>query len=392
MMNHQPPFVVFGEEWGLHPTSTQYLARRLARTRRLLYVNTVGLRPPRLNLYDVRRSFGKLRQWFLANGTRPVNGLPNLHFYSPVRLPFNRFEAIRNWNRQMLLSGLRQQLRLHNLEAPILSVTLPIGAEVVGQLDESLLVYYIIDQYEEMPGWDRNYVRELESLLLSKADLVFVTSAQLQKEKRASKAPVLLLPHGVEFEHFYAAASQPSPVPEEFRELPRPLLGFYGLLAPWVDTTVLEQLARAFPKASVVVIGPRWHEGPLLGSRPNLHWLGPRSYKELPRYAAHFDVGLIPFRMDRLTRYASPLKFLEYLALGLPIVSTPLPEFERFADVVYPARSSEEFIEQVRLALEDRTPERRQLRFARAAAESWDARVTTMQQHIEQALRARMVR
>ncbi len=385
------PFVVFGEEWGHHPTSTQHLARRLAATNPLLYVNTVGLRPPRLSAYDLRRAFKVALRWASPNGKKAASGPPNLHFYSPVRIPWNSVRMFRRWNKRTLLEGLRQQLRQHGFGSPVLSVTLPVGGEVAGELGEQLLIYYVTDNYEEMPGWDRGYVREMEQLLLSEADLVFVTSIELQAKKNGKKSPAIMLPHGVDFEHFRQAVSQPAPIPEELRELPRPILGFYGLLAPWVDMDLMQQVARAFPQASVVLIGPQWNDCPVPRGAPNFHWLGPRTYENLPRYAAHFDVGMIPFRKDQLTAYTNPLKLLEYMALGMPVVSTPLPDLRRFGDLVFPASSVEEFVHQVRRALEDRTPERRKQRLALAASESWDARVATLREYVEIALRKRKV-
>jgi glycosyltransferase involved in cell wall biosynthesis len=380
------PFVVFGDEWGSHPTSVQYLARGLASTHPLLYVNTPWLRRPRWNINDAQRAWRKVRQWALP---RDNHSSGRFYSYSPAVIPFKPFGPVRRWNRNMLVKGLRRQLRLHNLEAPALFVAQPLAAETLGTLGERLLVYYITDQYAAMPGVYSQYVEDLERTLLSEANLIFVTSTKLQQEKNGRKAHALMLPHGVDFEHFYSATKLQGSVPEELRHLPRPLLGFYGLLAPWVDANLLRHVARAFPKASVVLIGPVWIDFPLPKDVSNLYWFGARSYADLPHYAAQFDVGLIPFRQDLLTAYVNPLKLLEYLALGLPVVSTPLPDLARFGDLVYQASSPDDFIDQVKLALADRSPERSAQRLTLAAGESWDARVNTLQEQIERALSVR---
>jgi len=200
------------------------------------------------------------------------------------------------------------------------------------------------------------------------------------------------LPHGVDFEHFHGAADPPAVLPKELAHLPRPLLGFFGLLAPWVDTDLLRHVATSFPEASVVLIGPAWGRSAPPTQPANLHWLGPRSYADLPRLAAHFDAGLIPFRQDRLTAYVNPLKLLEYLALGLPIVSTPLPDLDMFGDLVFQASNPVEFVAQLRRALDDRSSARRQARFRRAAAESWEARAAVVDEWISESLRSRKLR
>lgn len=379
------PFVIFGDEWGLHPTSVQHLSRGLAKDHPLLYVNTFWQRRPRLNWNDARRAWHKLRM--LASSGPHFSGcsLPGAYFYSPPVIPLKPSPIVRRCNRYLLKNGVRQQLQRHALENPALFVTLPFAAEAVGGLDERLVIYYVTDQYSAMPDVCREYIEDLEQMLLAEADLIFVTSRELLKEKNGRKSPARLLPHGVDFNHFHSAVETPKGIPPELEHLSRPLLGFYGTLAPWVDAGLLRQLSRAFPQGSIVLIGPVWIDFPLL-DLPNVHWIGPRSYQDLPTYAAHFDVGLIPFRQNSLTAYVNPLKLLEYLALGLPVVSTPLPDLLPFADLVSVGATADEFIDQVKIALEDRAPERRLKRFAAAAGESWDARVSVVEQLVHAAL------
>jgi glycosyltransferase involved in cell wall biosynthesis len=251
------------------------------------------------------------------------------------------------------------------------------------------VIYYVTDQYSAMPDVCADYIEELEEILLNEADLIFVTSRELTKDKNGKKSPACFLPHGVDFNHFYSAVDTPGRMPPELEHLPRPLLGFYGTLAPWVDAELLRQVARAFPQASIVLIGPIWIDFAVPRELPNVHWIGPRAYQDLPSYAAHFDVGLIPFRQNVLTSCVNPLKLLEYLALGLPVVSTPLPDLTSYGDVVSVADTADDFIEQVKMALDDRSPERRVRRFGVAATESWEARVNVIEQQVQTALRAR---
>jgi glycosyltransferase involved in cell wall biosynthesis len=381
------PFVVFGDDWASHVTIVHHMVRLLAKTNPILYVNGMGTRSPRWNIYDLRRAGVKLKQWLLPNGRGTESGLPNGHVYSPFIIPLNSVGMVRRGNQLMLRRGVAHLLKTHGLEAPILLVAHPSGGEIVGAIGERLLIYLVMDNYQEMPGVDRNYLHDLERILLARADLIFATSTKLQERKSGNKSEALFLPHGVDFEHFRPAAD--CLVPEEMKNLQRPLIGMYGTLAPWVDSDLLVQVARAFPQASVVLIGTRT-DFPLPEGVPNLHWLGARPYAELPRYAAHFDVGLIPFRGNELTAYVNPLKLLEYLALGLPIVSTPLPDLSRFAEHVYIANGSEDFVRKVKLALDDKAPARRQQRIELAARESWETRVKTLLQHVEKALDRRV--
>jgi glycosyltransferase involved in cell wall biosynthesis len=384
------PFVIFGAEWGRHPSSTEHLARQMARTNPILYVNAIGTRRPTWSLYDARRALGHFQRWISTGENILATGLSNGQLYSPILLPFNNFGPIRSWNRRTLVRGLRREIEAHVLERPILFVAAPIGAEVVGAIGERLLIYYVADQYRELPLERRGHVTELERILLDQADLILVSSLALLGDKHGRKTQPHLLPHGVDFEHFHSAAEPLGPMPEDLKGLPRPIFGFFGLLAPWVDFNLLEHLGRAFSSASVLLIGPKWGNCKV-PSLPNLHWLGSRSYDDLPRYGAHFDVALIPFHHNRLTSYANPLKLLEYMALGLPIVSTPLPDLSRFAEEVFEAGSPEEFVSKAELALARCTPEHRRRRYALAAQETWEARATALWGHIQQALQTRKV-
>ena len=385
--NENCPFAIFGDEWGLHPTSVQHLARGLAKNHPLLYVNTFWQRRPRLNWNDARRAWHKLRMIASSRPQQRSSSLPDAHFYSPPVIPLNPSRSVRRCNRYLLQSGVRHQLQKHSLENPALFVTLPFAAEALGTLDERLVIYYITDQYSAMPDVCPEYIEDLEQALLSESDLIFVTSRELLKEKNGKKSPARLLPHGVDFDHFHSAVATRSPIPEELQPLPRPLLGFYGTLAPWVDAELFRQLSRAFPQASIVLIGPVWIDFSIPRDLPNVHWIGPRSYQDLPAYAAHFDVGLIPFRQNTLTAYVNPLKLLEYLALGIPVVSTPLPDLESFSGMVSMASTPADFVDQVRMALQDNSAERSAQRFAAAAAESWDARVNLVEQLVQRSLR-----
>jgi len=381
------PFVVFGDDWASHVTIVHHMVRLLAKTNPILYVNGTGTRSPRCNLYDLRRAGVKLKQWLSPNDREAQSGLPNGHVYSPFVIPLNSVGMVRRNNQRILRRGVGHLLKTQGLEAPILLVAHPAGGEIVGAIGERLLIYLVMDDYQEMPGVDRRYVRDLERILLARADLIFATSTKLQEQKSGKNTQAVFLPHGVDFDHFRPATD--CLVPEEMKNLQRPVIGMYGTLAPWVDADLLVQVARAFPQASVVLIGTRT-DFPLPEHVPNLHWLGARPYAELPRYAAHFDVGLIPFRCNELTAYVNPLKLLEYLALGLPIVSTPLPDLSRFAEHVYIADNREDFVRKVKLALDDNAPARRRQRVELAARETWETRVKTLLQHVEKALDRRV--
>jgi glycosyltransferase involved in cell wall biosynthesis len=179
-------------------------------------------------------------------------------------------------------------------------------------------------------GSARRRVERAEAEIARRADVVFATSQGLRRRLAAHRAAVHLLPNGVDAERFCVADRAAAPA--QIARLPRPVLGYFGTLGAWVDFDLVGRLASQRPEWSFVFVGPgRPSSAARLGAFPNVQFLGPVPYDELPRYAAGFDVGLIPFKLNELTWHVHPIKALEYLAAGLPAVSTPLPDLEGLA-------------------------------------------------------------
>jgi len=205
-------------------------------------------------------------------------------------------------------------------------------------------VYYCVDEFSEFAGYDREAILSAEGRLALRADMVVTTSQALFEAKGPLNANTMLVPHGVDHSHFARATSADTVVPADIAGLPRPILGFWGLVQGWVDVALIRQLAVGRPDWSVVLIGEVATDVSALRDLPNVHLLGRRPYASLPGYARGFDAGLIPFRVNRLTRAVNPIKLREYLSAGLPVVSTPLPEVQRYAQLVRIAEPGAGFI------------------------------------------------
>ena len=177
----------------------------------------------------------------------------------------------------------------------------------------------------ELPG--------LEAALIARADAVFTGGHSLYEAKRHLHANIHPFPSSVDAAHF--AAGRRGDEPADQIDIPHPRLGFYGVIDERLDLALLETLAEARPDWQIVMVGPVAKIDPAtLPRRPNLHWLGPKSYDELPRYLGRWDVALMPFAINEATRFISPTKTLEYLAAGRPVVSTPVVDVVRhYADL-----------------------------------------------------------
>jgi len=187
----------------------------------------------------------------------------------------------------------------------------------------------------------------------------------------------------VDLAHFATALDGGLEIPAELRALPRPVIGFFGLLADWVDLDLVRDIAKRRPDWSFALVGKQATGTEALRGLPNVHLLGQKPYALLPAYCRGFDVGIIPFRKSDLTLRANPLKLREYLAAGLPVVSTSLPEVARYGGLVHLAEGTDGFTQAIARALGERSPASDRARAAAMEAESWEARVAEIEGHID---------
>jgi glycosyltransferase involved in cell wall biosynthesis len=257
-----------------------------------------------------------------------------------------------------------------------------------GQLNETLIVYDCMDELSKF----RYAPPELplrETKLLQRADVVFTGGRSLYESKRVANANCHFYGCGVDLAHFGGARKPETAVPAELGKLPKPVLGYFGVVDERMDYELITKLADANPAWSIVMIGPALKVGTNdLPRRPNLHWLGQRSYAELPAYCKGFDVCLIPFALCEATEFINPTKALEYMATGKPIVSSAVPDVVRnFGSIAKIARDHDEFILHCRDAIE-RSDEPAIAHGLQLAAESsWESIVAQMESHIAEALR-----
>ena len=202
---------------------------------------------------------------------------------------------------------------------------------------------------------------ELEQELIDRADIVFTGGSSLYEAKKDRHANVHCFPSSVDRAHFCKArARQFDPADQE--DLPKPRLGFYGVIDERFDTELLDKVAEMRPHWSFVMVGPVAKIAPEdLPKRPNIHYLGGKTYAQLPSYLSGWDVALMPFAMNESTQFISPTKTPEYLAGGKPVVSTPIRDVVRHygqLEGVKIASTAEEFVAACEEALElSRNPE-----------------------------------
>jgi glycosyltransferase involved in cell wall biosynthesis len=376
-------FVVLSDNFHGLPTSAIHLFRRLGRRNRVFWFNTIG-RLPRLSRADVGKVFRTLGGWLRrcrpAEGQPVSDGAAGVHVVNPIMVPWFK-PWIRRFNCRRLVGRYQQLCADHDITDPILVTTFPYAVDFLKAVPEGMKIYYCVDDFLDYPGVNHRDWAVMEAELLQIADALIVTSRDLVR-KRVNSRPLLHLPHGVDFDHFYDAVARPETIPA-LESLPRPIVGFFGLISEWVDLDLIRHLSESFPRTSFVLIGRSDVDLKNLADRPNIHALGFVPYAELPKYARYFDVGLIPFVLNQLTRAVNPLKLMEYFALGLPVLSTRLPELENIEGPLRLAVTQDDFSMGLRDILENRNAFPPEEAFAAARANTWDERVEQLSEFLE---------
>lgn len=214
------------------------------------------------------------------------------------------------------------------IQAPVLWFYTPMMLPVARHLEASAVVYDCMDELANFRFAPAELLG-LEDELIDRADVIFTGGHSLYEAKRERHPRVFAFPSSVDREHF-AQARNPGTEPSDQSAVPEPRLGYFGVIDERLDLDLIAGLADARPDWSIVMVGPvvKISEDDL-PRRPNIQWLGSRSYDALPAYLRGWDIALMPFALNAATQFISPTKTPEYLSAGRPVVSTPVRDVVR---------------------------------------------------------------
>lgn len=332
----------------------------------MIWVNSIGHRAPSLTLTDARRALEKARAMLAPRTPQVVAASPRPRaVIAPRVLPWHGLAAVRRLNGFTLARQIEAALGAKHKDV-VLVTNSPPSVPVLGRLGETKSLYFCMDDYLNLPGTDPRMLRPLEEALLAKVDAIVVTAKALLDRKRCHTGRGYYLPQGVNYDHF----ATPRPVPAAMTNLPRPIVGFAGGIGSALDVPTLEQTADAVANGTLLLVGPI-QDPTFIPKRPNVVVLGPQPYDTLPAFVQAFDVGIIPYVDNDWIRAVDPLKLLEYLAAGIPVVTSPLPEVAKYADVVTVAPLGPPFAAAVVQSIGNPARDARQ---AVARANQWQAR------------------
>ncbi len=376
--------------WTGLPTSKQSLMLEMARSVRVLYVE------PPLDVFSV---LGRRRRWSKLRGLRQVR--PNLWVLSPVALSVSSNPARRTRDVERLIPRVTAAVDRLGLQERILWCFAPEHAALAGRLEERAVVYSAADEPAAFSSAPET-TREMERRMLDVADLVFVVSEALL-DARSAHANVHRLPNAADVPHFmrvlagdpavgiaeFTEALGDASAPDDFEQLPRPVLMYGGAAYEWFDFDLIRDVADMRPGWTIALVGPGG-----AGERlpTNVVRLGRRPYDEFPRYVASCDVAIIPWRDGLFSRHADPIVLYQYLLCGKPVVATPFPAAVERGGLLETAQGADAFVDAVERALATGTdPDLCAERTAFGLANTWQDRAAEAARLVEAAVATRDV-
>lgn len=376
-------WIVFADDWGRLPSTTQHLIRHLPDTDRVIWIDSIGMRTPRLTRSDLQRVWGKLRT--LAGSptdhldSRPAQTERFAHI-KPKVAPFHESETARSINKRSLSRDIRAAVSTVAVRRPVILISNTMGWLYVDAVRRTLIqaghtqhvpvVYLRLDAFDVFPGVEAGLVQRTEPKLLDGCDAVFATAERIVPcDENAHKS--VYLPQGVDLPHFARVPLDPPGTRT---------IGYYGNVAEWMDWPLVEAIVHANPAWRFEFVGPiRVPIPEALADAKNAVFPGPCPYPALPVATAHWDGAWMPFVINEHIQSANPLKMREYLAAGFPVACTPFAESYRVtADLchVTDVPTFARFLEQI--GADDRAS--RQARRSSVAEQGWAQRVGVLRE------------
>jgi len=368
------------------------LMTRFARNNKVVYVEPVTYLNQARRQFLYRGFAGQTEFFHLAMQNRILKGPNNLYIYrNPVFLPISgRFPFDRiTW--RVWKSLLKLSMQKLGFQRPIIWLSQPRMGHFLKSFNEKLSIYHVVDEYSaygDSNTESREKVKIAEQQILKRADLVIVVSEKLLETKSAFNKNTYLVPNGVDYIAYNKAMNDDTLILPDISQLPKPVIGYSGLISRRLDLDLIGHIATLHPEWSIALIGEINDAGCLselnkLKEMKNVYFLGNKKIDLVPHYIKVFDTCIVPYKLNEQTQNLSPLKLYDFMAMGKEIVTTDFPIARAFKDVLHVAESKETFVNCIEKSLSDKeknlSVQRRQI----AAQNTWDDRIATLSGIIE---------
>ena len=339
-------FIVFGEDWQSHPSSTQHLFKQLAKQHQVIWINSIGMRKPTFRLIDLKRVFNKLKSLFLSKRSSPnaktTDHSHNLDLtaHTLAVLPWHDNLIVRLYNKWIF-----NKKGFIGDEPIVYWLSVPTAISLISPREQDKVIYYCGDDFSALAGVDHKMVAPFESELIKKADTIYVVSERLANKMPKSK--VKMLSHGVDLALFTTQTAKA----RELEQISKPMIGFYGSLNAWLDKALLLTLAKERPEYQLVLIGNLIEDFSELLKLDNVTHIKAVEHHRLASFSQHWQVSILPFVDNEQIRSCDPLKLKEYIATGTPIVTTRFAAVNPYRETILIADTHQGFIDRIDYAV-----------------------------------------
>lgn len=366
-------FLVFSDDFGEHPSSCQHIFQHISKNHPVLWVNTIGLRTPKLTKRDFLKALSKIRNMMqgMLTQRKKESTTEEFRVCQPFMLPFLNISVIRTFNRKSVVYHVQKQLKSLQMNSPVMVITAPNACDYINHFHEKSVVYYCVDDFSEWPGLDKQLVKVMENDLIKKSDVFIATSQDLFNKIERQGKKVDLLTHGVDIAFFSAPQSNEHIL---LKTIPKPRVGYFGLFDDRSDKQLIIDIANLLPDISFVITGGIETDISDLQKANNVYFTGSIPYVELPQMSKGYDICMLPYKINKLTDSIQPLKFKEYLATGKPIISTPIKEALKLKDYMGIANTATEWVESIRFNLNGVSSSAHKKRTQFIKDESWSTK------------------
>ena len=372
----------FGSEKWEYPGFQQTIMRKLSTSNRVIFVNPLGSRKAKLDYSQLNIYLRKIKRTFAKKYAPATNCL----VCSPWIIPLVYNSMITPLNKQLVKYQFGKLLTKNNFRPYILWIGTPTAAFLLDLFNPEMTVYHAVDRYSEFSFVDQEKIRHYEKIVAEKADVILCTSDAIRDDLVKYNKFAYTVTHAVDTNHFNPTRT--FDIPDELKDINRPLVGFIGGLADWVDYDLLYNVAKKIPDICLVLIGRKYDSVDFssLQRLPNVLWLGYKDFAILPKYLNMFSVCLIPYVINDRLEAVDPIKLREYLSMGKSVVSTDLPEVRKLNHLVYIGKNADDFVAKVKVAIEENNSNLTLERVAIAQRSNWPAKISEISNILDKRL------
>lgn len=356
-INKNTPLVVFSDDWGVHPSSTQHIVRELLNERQVLWVNTIGTRTPNFSISDMKKGFRKIKHWITGGEKDSDNTQHNLRVTNPIMWPSFHSICSRNLNAKIISLQVNRIIEEQFDQPPVALTTIPLTADLIGKINATRWIYHVVDDFSAWPGLDHQPLRIMHREQLDKVDQVAVVSKHLQQQCESfGRKNTTLTTHGVDanFWDKNTNLNTSHPVFNAVQAMRKPIALFWGLIDERLNWDALRELSSKW-EGEIALVGPMVdqikNELPIKALRTP----GPIPHDQLPALARLADALIMPYGYSDATAAMQPLKLKEYLSTDKPVICTDISavqDYRDYCDVV----PSHQFADRVIKRYQKRVP------------------------------------